>query len=91
MFRESFAHKKAVEEQAGVDYLFIVGSHTHNGAIELSDVPSKENSYQKKFEAGIIEAIIQAEKRKFRPSGRSNNQRSRTVTEIVKAKSPRYR
>jgi hypothetical protein len=64
--RESFARiRKAVEEQAGVDYLFIVGSHTHHGAcVELSDVPSKENPYQRKFENGIIEAIVTAEKKK---------------------------
>lgn len=57
--------KAAVAEQAGVDYLFLVGSHTHHGTcIELADVPSPSTSYQKTFEAGIIEAIVQAEKKK---------------------------
>jgi hypothetical protein len=64
--RQSYQRiKEEVQKQAGVDHLFIVGSHTHHGTcIELEGIPSKENSYQRKFEDGIIEAIVQAEKKK---------------------------
>jgi len=90
--RESFARiRKAVEEQAGVDYLFIVGSHTHHGAcVELADVPSKENSYQKKFENGIIEAIVTAEKKKVpakwaieQPKVQNRNRNRQSHTEPI--------
>ncbi|MBY0585760.1 neutral/alkaline non-lysosomal ceramidase N-terminal domain-containing protein [bacterium] len=64
--RKSFQRiREEVQKQAGVDYLFIVGSHTHHGTcIEIEGIPSKENSYVTKFENGIIEAIVQAEKKK---------------------------
>lgn len=64
--RQSMARiREAVLEKAGVRYLFVVGSHTHHGpCIEIPDQPSKENSYQTKFENGIIEAIVQAERKK---------------------------
>lgn len=64
--RKSFQRIKAeVQEKAGVDYLFIVGSHTHHGpCVELADMPSHEHSYQTAFEDGIITAIVEAEKKK---------------------------
>lgn len=57
--------RAAVKEKAGVQYLFVVGSHTHHGpCVEIPDQPSKENSYQTKFEDGIIQAIVEAESKK---------------------------
>lgn len=64
--RNSMARiRDAIRSKAGVEHVFIVGSHTHHGAcVEIPDQPSKENSYQRAFEDGIIEAIVQAERKK---------------------------
>ncbi len=64
--RKSFQRiREEIKKQAGVEHVFIVGSHTHHGTcIEIENIPSQENSYQRKFEDGIIEAIVQAEKKK---------------------------
>ncbi len=64
--RKSFQRiREEIKKQAGVEHVFIVGSHTHHGTcVEIENIPSKENSYQRKFEDGIIEAIVQAERKK---------------------------
>jgi neutral ceramidase len=59
-----------IKEQAGIEYSFIAGSHTHHGpALELSDAPGKGQGkfdaalrYYAQMEDGITAAIVEANK-----------------------------
>jgi hypothetical protein len=52
-----------VKAAAGVEHLFLVGSHTHHGpVIELDDWPSPKNSYVRELEQKLANVIIEADK-----------------------------
>jgi len=63
--------RKRIKDEAGIDYSFIAGSHTHHGPVlELSDAPGKGAGkfdaslrYYKKLEDGIVAAIVEADKK----------------------------
>lgn len=63
--------RKRIKEQAGIEYSFIAGSHTHNGPVlELSDAPGKGQGkfdaalrYYGQMEEGITAAIVEADKK----------------------------
>src|SRR5882672_3110736 len=60
--------RKRIKAEAGIDYSFIAGSHTHHGPVlELTDEPGKGKGkfdpalrYYKEMEDGIAAAIIEA-------------------------------
>jgi neutral ceramidase len=60
--------RQRIKTEAGIDYSFIAGSHTHHGPVlELSDEPGKGKGkfdatlrYYKEMEDGIASAIIEA-------------------------------
>src|SRR6185436_4078408 len=60
--------RKRIKAEAGIDYSFISGSHTHHGPVlELTDEPGKGKGkfdasirYYKEMEDGIAGAIIEA-------------------------------
>jgi hypothetical protein len=60
--------RQRIKAEAGIDYSFIAGSHTHHGPVlELSDEPGKGKGkfdaalrYYKEMEDGIAGAIIEA-------------------------------
>src|SRR6266581_3942462 len=62
------AIRQRIKAEAGIDYLFIAGSHTHHGPVlELTDEPGKGKGkfdgalhYYKQMEEGIAGAIIAA-------------------------------
>jgi hypothetical protein len=62
------AIRRRIKEEAGIDYSFIAGSHTHHGPVlELTDEPGKGKGkfdasirYYKEMEDGIASAIIEA-------------------------------
>jgi hypothetical protein len=52
-----------VKDAAGIEHLFLVGSHTHHGpVIELDDWPSSTNSYVHELEQKLASVIIEANK-----------------------------
>jgi neutral ceramidase len=52
-----------VKAAAGIEHLFLVGSHTHHGpVIELDDWPSSKNSYVRALEQKLADVIIEADK-----------------------------
>lgn len=63
--------RKRIKEQAGVDFSFIAGSHTHHGPVlELTDEPGKGKGrfdallrYYKEMEDGIVSATLEANAR----------------------------
>lgn len=63
--------RNKIKEQAGIEYSFIAGSHTHNGPVlELTDAPGKGQGkfdaalrYYKQMEEGIAGAILEADKK----------------------------
>src|SRR5207247_2099228 len=63
--------RQRIKADAGIDYSFIAGSHTHNGPVlELSDEPGKGKGkfdavlrYYKQMEDGIAEAVLEANAR----------------------------
>lgn len=65
------AIRRQIKEQAGIEYSFIAGSHTHNGPVlELSDTPGKGQGrfdaalrYYAQMEDGIVAAIVEADKK----------------------------
>ena len=65
------AIRRRIKEQAGIEYSFIAGSHTHNGPVlELSDAPGKGQGrfdaalrYYAQMEDGIVAAIVEADKK----------------------------
>ena len=60
--------RQRIKAEAGIDYSFIAGSHTHHGPVlELSDEPGKGKGkfdaslrYYKEMEDGIVAAILEA-------------------------------
>jgi len=60
--------RRAIKEQAGIEYSIIAGSHTHHGPVlELSDQESKGKGrfdaalrYYHRMEDGIVDAILEA-------------------------------
>jgi hypothetical protein len=62
------AIRQRIKAEAGIDYSFIAGSHTHHGPVlELTDEPGKGKGkfdasirYYKEMEDGIASAIIEA-------------------------------
>jgi hypothetical protein len=67
--------RKRIQEEAGIEYSFIAGSHTHHGPVlELSDEPGKGKGrfdaairYYQQMEEGIVAAILEAN-RKLAPA-----------------------
>src|SRR5713101_4566639 len=57
------AIRTKVKAAAGIEHLFLVGSHTHHGpVIELDDWPSSKNSYVRDLEQKLAGIIIEADK-----------------------------
>lgn len=64
--------RKRIKDEAGIQYSFIVGSHTHHGPVlELSDEEGKGKGrfdpalrYYKQMEDGIVGAILDADRRR---------------------------
>jgi hypothetical protein len=62
------AIRRRIKDEAGIEYSFIAGSHTHHGPVlELSDEPGKGQGkfdpalrYYKQLEEGISTAILEA-------------------------------
>jgi hypothetical protein len=60
--------RQRIKSEAGIEYSFIAGSHTHHGPVlELTDVPGKGKGrfdaairYYREMEAAIIAAIVEA-------------------------------
>ena len=60
--------RKRIKDQAGIEYSFIAGSHSHHTPVlELSDEPGKGKGrfdaslrYYKQMEDGIVEAVLEA-------------------------------
>jgi neutral ceramidase len=58
------AIRRTVQKEAGIDHVFLVGSHTHHGpVIELDDWPSSKNSYVRQLEQKLADVILRADKR----------------------------
>jgi len=63
--------RKRIKDNAGIEYSFIAGSHTHHGPVlELTDEEGKGRGrfdaalrYYKQMEDGIVEAIVEANAR----------------------------
>jgi neutral/alkaline ceramidase-like enzyme len=61
--------RKRIKDQAGIEYSFIAGSHTHHGPVlELSDEEGKGKGrfdaalrYYKKLEDAIVDAVVEAD------------------------------
>jgi hypothetical protein len=62
--RESMAHiREQVKAGAGLEHLFVLGSHTHHGpVIELDNWPDPKDSYVRQLEQKIADIVIQAAK-----------------------------
>jgi len=62
--RQSMAAIRAlVKKSAGVEHLFLVGSHTHNGpVIELDNWPTPKTSYARELERKLAGGIVAAAK-----------------------------
>lgn len=60
--RQSMSNiRKEVKKIAGVEHLFVVGSHTHNGpVVELDSWPGQKTSYVRELEANLIGGIAKA-------------------------------
>ncbi len=57
------AIRKEIKKSAGVDHLFLVASHTHNGpVIELDNWPDAKSSYVRELEKKIAGGIVAAAK-----------------------------
>jgi neutral ceramidase len=60
--------RKRIQQDAGIEYSFIAGSHTHHGPVlELSDAPGKGQGkfdaalrYYRMLEDGIVAAVVEA-------------------------------
>jgi hypothetical protein len=62
------AIRDKVKAAAGIEHLFLVGSHTHHGpVIELGNWPEPKNSYVRRLEQKIADLIIEANKQ-LRPA-----------------------
>jgi len=61
--QSTHAIRAKVKTAAGIEHLFLVGSHTHHGpVIELDDWPSPKNSYVRELEQKLANVIIEADK-----------------------------
>jgi len=62
--RQSTAAIRArVMAAAGIEHIFLVGSHTHHGPVlELDTWPARKNSYTSQLEQKLSEVIVQAAK-----------------------------
>src|SRR5260370_21215815 len=57
------AIRAKVKAAAGIEHLFLVGSHTHHGpVIELDDWPTAKISYVRELEQKLANVIIEADK-----------------------------
>jgi neutral ceramidase len=55
--------EKAVKSEAGVNHIFLVGSHTHHGpVIEVDTWPNPEHSYVRDLEKKLSAVIVEAAK-----------------------------
>ncbi|MFM7149979.1 MAG: neutral/alkaline non-lysosomal ceramidase N-terminal domain-containing protein [Gemmataceae bacterium] len=53
--------REQVRRLAAIDFLFLVGSHTHHGPIlELDNWPTPENSYVRNLESNLTKLIVEA-------------------------------
>src|SRR5262245_13585285 len=63
MRQSTAAIRSRVKEEAGVEHLFLVGSHTHHGpVIELDNWPKGQKSYVRELEDKLAKVIIEAAK-----------------------------
>jgi hypothetical protein len=61
--RQSTAAIRAKIKSAGIEHIFLVGSHTHHGpVIELDDWPDAKTSYVRQLEQKIADVILDANK-----------------------------
>jgi hypothetical protein len=62
--RDSTAAIRArVKNAAGIEHIFLVGSHTHHGpVIELDDWPDPKHSYVRQLEDKLVDVIVAANK-----------------------------
>jgi hypothetical protein len=67
--RQSTARIRArVKSEAGIEHIFLVGSHTHHGpVIELDNWPDREHSYVGQLETKLGDVIMEAVKQ-LRPA-----------------------
>jgi hypothetical protein len=62
------AIRTRVKAEAGIEHIFLVGSHTHHGpVIELDNWPTPENSYVRSLEKKLGDVILEAN-RALRPA-----------------------
>src|SRR5262249_38202495 len=58
------AIRERVKAEAGIELIFLVGSHTHHGpVIELDNWPDPQNSYVRQLEKKIGDVILEAASR----------------------------
>jgi hypothetical protein len=58
------AIRKKVQTAAGIDHLFLVGSHTHHGPVlELDTWPTAKDPYVRQLEDKLVSVIVDAAKR----------------------------
>jgi hypothetical protein len=61
--RASTAAVRALLKDAGIEHIFLVGSHTHHGPVlELDDWPDAKNSYLRQLEQKLADVILAANK-----------------------------
>jgi neutral ceramidase len=61
--RESMAAIRAKIKDAGIEHIFLVGSHTHHGpVIEVDDWPDAKKSYVRELEQKLADLILKANK-----------------------------
>src|SRR5262249_9564530 len=61
--KSTAAIRERVKAEAGVEHLFLVGSHTHHGpVIELDNWPDRDHSYVRELEKKLGDVIIEAAK-----------------------------
>jgi hypothetical protein len=61
--RQSTAAIRAKIKDAGIEHVFLVGSHTHHGPVlELDDWPDAKTSYVRQLEQKLADLILEANK-----------------------------
>src|SRR5438552_1898250 len=61
--RQSTAAIRAKVKDAGIEHVFLVGSHTHHGPVlELDDWPDEKKSYVRQLEQKLADLILEANK-----------------------------
>jgi hypothetical protein len=59
--KSTAAIRERVKSEAGIEHIFLVGSHTHHGpVIELDDWPDREHSYVRELERKLGDVILEA-------------------------------